>query len=538
MMVRSFAPATGEPLAELASASDEEVRAATARARKAQRAWAILPPAERADRLLRLRDALAEHAEDLVALLARESGKPRHEALVHEVASLLELIAWTCKHVPAALAEPRTYHEPPSLSRLRDRVHETRFSPRGVLGVISPSAFPLVGPVGIVVRALVCGNACLVKPSPQASLAALEAKKLYDSTGLPEDLFAVLVGHGETAQALIAAGIDQCIFAGGARAARMVASACGAQLLPCVLRVRGRTALFACEDCDLDRTARSLVYGAFANAGQSFASVRCAFVHTAAYDGLVARVSAGVVALRQGDPSCAYVDVGALSSRHRIDVLRRCVEDARTRGARVVQGGLALPQVDVPEPAEGAGTEPLRSPGNPRGAFFPPTVLFDCDSSMSILKEEVVGPVLALLRVRDEDEAVSLAGDLAQGDIAYVFTRSRARARRLAERLAIASVVVNDTQPDDVPSDGSPVSDGAGGVGLGPGPGAVGHAAPVSEGLLNLCRSDSFSYDRVPAKLRDALGFPYTAKNFQWLQRATRLLFGAGTWTQRIGRMI
>src|SRR5450432_2806847 len=196
--VRTFAPASGELLAELPVTPDAEVRRVVAPARKAQAAWAVLPVEERASRLLRLRDALADRAEDLVQAVSRECGKPRHEALLHEVTTLLDLLGWVCKHAPAALAPERL-----ALHLMKHRSSEVHRVPRGVVGVISPWNFPLVIPMGSVVAALVAGNACVVKPSEVAPLAMLEVKKIYDSTGLPEDLLAVVVGYGSAGHALV-----------------------------------------------------------------------------------------------------------------------------------------------------------------------------------------------------------------------------------------------------------------------------------------------------------------------------------------------
>jgi succinate-semialdehyde dehydrogenase/glutarate-semialdehyde dehydrogenase len=131
--VRTYAPATGALLAELPVTSDEEVRRVVERARKAQRAWAVLPVPERAERLMRLRDALADRADELVETLARECGKPRHEALLHEVTTLLDLIAWSCKNAPEALAPQHL-----ALHLMKHRTSEVHFVPRGVVGVVSP----------------------------------------------------------------------------------------------------------------------------------------------------------------------------------------------------------------------------------------------------------------------------------------------------------------------------------------------------------------------------------------------------------------
>src|SRR6185312_7181808 len=187
--IRVRAPASGEVLADLAVTPPDEVRRVVGRARKAQQAWAVLPVEERAARLLRLRDAFVERSDELVDIVVRECGKPRHEALVHEVTPLLDLLTWGATHAAEVLAP-----EPVRPHLLRHRTGEIQHAPRGVVGAIAPWNFPLLIPMGTVVEALLAGNACVVKPSEVAPLSVVKAKEIYDGTGLPEDLFAAVFG--------------------------------------------------------------------------------------------------------------------------------------------------------------------------------------------------------------------------------------------------------------------------------------------------------------------------------------------------------
>jgi acyl-CoA reductase-like NAD-dependent aldehyde dehydrogenase len=499
--VRTRAPATGEPLADLPVTSEEEVRRVVARARKAQQAWAVLPVEERAARVMRLREAIVERAEDLVELLVRECGKPRHEALVQEVTTLLDVVTWCCKHAPRALAPNEL-----TLHLLKHRRSEVHYVPRGVVGVISPWNFPLVIPMGSVVEALVAGNACVVKPSEVTSLVLLEAKKIYDSTGMPEDLFGVVIGHGPTGQALVESGIDYCVFTGAVETGRRVAAACGARLVPCTMELGGKAPLLACEDCDLERTAHAVVFGGFANSGQVCLSVERVYAHERVYDRLVDRVRELTAGLRQGDPSRDYVDIGAITFPRQIDVAMRHIDDAVKRGARVVCGGHRLP-----------------GPGH----YFEPTVLAGCDATMSVMREEIFGPIVPIMRVTSDAEAVALANDSHLGLNAYVFTRDARRARRLSEELAAGGVVVNDVLVNYATTEapfGGIKQSGFGRV----------HGV---EGLRAMCTAKHVSFDRVKPPARDPFWFPYTATSFHWLQRGVKLFFGRGSVVKRIGEM-
>jgi acyl-CoA reductase-like NAD-dependent aldehyde dehydrogenase len=499
--VRCYAPATGDLLADLPVTSDDGVRRVVGRARNAQQAWAAVPVRERAERLLRLRDAIAGRADELVETLARECGKPRHEALLHEVTALLDAIGWCAKHAPRILAS-----QPVTLHLMRHRKSEVHFVPRGVVGVVSPWNFPLIIPMGSVVEALVAGNACVVKPSEITPLVALKAKEIYDSTGLPEDLFGVVIGFGPTGQALIDAGIDYCVFTGAVETGRKVAAACGARLVPCTMELGGKAPLVACEDCDVERTARAIVFGGFANSGQVCISVERVYAHERVYAPLLERVRTLVGELRQGDPSRDYVDVGAMTFSRQMEVAERLIEDAVRKGARLVCGG-----------------HKRSGPGQ----FFEPTVLADCDHDMSVMREEIFGPVVPFMRVRSDDEAVALANDSHLGLNAYVFTRQAQRARRLAERIEAGSVVVNDVLSNyatvEAPFGGIKQS----GFGRVHGP----------ESLRDMCQRKHVSFDRVPPPARDPLWFPYTARSFRWLERGTRLLFGGGRLAKRIAEL-
>ena len=499
--VRSYAPATGELLGEVPVTPDDEVRRVVARARKAQQAWAVLPVEERAHRLLRLRDAIADGAEDLVELLSRECGKPRHEALVHEVTTLLDHLAWACKHAPGALRDEKV-----PLHLLKHRASVVRFEPRGVIGIISPWNFPLVIPMGGVIEALVTGNACVVKPSEVTPLILREAKRIYDSTGLPEDLFGVVYGFGPTGQALIDSGIDFCVFTGAVETGRRVAAACGQRLVPCTMELGGKAPLIACEDCDIERTANAIVYGGYANAGQACISVERVYAHESVHDALLERVRQGLERLRQGDPAKDYVDIGAIIFPKQIDVARKHVEDAVKKGARLVSGGKTLP-----------------GPGQ----YFEPTLLAGCDHTMTVMREETFGPVVPFMKVRSDEEAVALANESHLGLNAYVFTRSKARGRKLAEKVEAGSVVVND-----VLSNYAAIEAPFGGI-KASGFGKV-HGV---EGLREMCRRKHVNVDRITPPARDPYWFPYTAKSFHWLQRGVKLLFGGGSLAKRIGNL-
>jgi acyl-CoA reductase-like NAD-dependent aldehyde dehydrogenase len=499
--IQSYAPATGELLGEVPVHGTDDVMAVVLRAKKAQAAWSVLPVEDRAERLLRFRDAIVDRAEEIVEILSKECGKPRQEALAHEVMVIADMATYYCRNAARILA-PQDI----PLHLLRHRRSVVQFVPRGVVGIISPWNFPFAIPIGDVLAALVTGSAAVVKPSEVTPLTMKKAKEIYDSTGLPEDLFGVVTGYGPTGQALIEAGIHKLVFTGGVETGKRVAAACGAKLIPCVMELGGKAPLIACADCDVERTARAIVYGGFSNAGQACISVERVYAHKEVYDSLVLRLKTLVGELRMGDPAKDFFDIGAITFPRQIEIAEGHIDDALKKGAQLVTGG-------------------HRKSGP--GQFFEPTVLAGCDGSMTVMNDEIFGPIVPVQKVESEDEAVRLANDSRFGLNAYVFTRDRNKGKKLAERLEAGSIVVNDVLVNyaapETPFGGIKQS-GFGRV----------HG---DDALRDMAERRHINYDRFAGPTRDPLWYPYTPKSLQWLERGLRMLFGGNGIVQRLSEI-
>jgi acyl-CoA reductase-like NAD-dependent aldehyde dehydrogenase len=499
--VRSYAPATGELLGEVPVHTKDEVDAVVARARKAQAAWGVLPVEERAERLLRFRDAIVERADEIVEIVSKECGKPRQEALVHEVTVIADMATYYCRNAARILAPQEI-----PMHLLKHRASVVHFVPRGVVGIISPWNFPFSIPMGDVLAALITGSAAVVKPSEVTPLTMKKAKEIFDSTGLPEDLFGIVTGYGPTGGALIESGIQKLVFTGGVETGKRVASACGAHLVPCVMELGGKAPLIACADADLERTARAIVYGGFANAGQVCISVERVYAHKDIYTPLVARVKALTAELRVGDPAKDFFDVGAIIFPRQIEVAEKHIEEALAKGATLVSGG--------------------HKKSGP-GQFFEPTVLSECTDSMTVMNEEIFGPIVPFQKVDSEDEAVKLANRSHLGLNAYVFTKDRRKGRKIAERVEAGSVVVNDVFINyaacETPFGGIKQS-GFGRV----------HG---DDALRDMSERRHINYDRIASPSKDPLWYPYTPKSMHWMQRGLRLLFAGNGIVQRISEL-
>jgi succinate-semialdehyde dehydrogenase/glutarate-semialdehyde dehydrogenase len=491
--ITSINPATGEVIGEVPDTGAADVRVAVDKARTAQRAWAQLPIEARCKRVLRFAEVLMARAEEVIDVLVRESGKTRLEALGMEVILVADLVRYFAKHAPVQLAP-----EPIPLHLMKHRASYLHFVPRGVIGIIAPWNFPFSIPVGETIMSLIAGNGVVLKPSEVTPLVALKARELYQAAELPADLFQVVTGRGGTGAALIDAGIDYCVFTGSVATGKKVAAACGERLIPCTLELGGKAPAVVCADADLDRAAQAITWGGFANSGQVCASVERVYAVDAIHDALVERVIAEAKTLRQGDPASSETDVGAMAWDSQVAHVEKLVESAVAQGAKVVAGG-----------HRGAGP----------GQFFEPTVLVGCTQDMDVMRKETFGPVIPIMRVPDEDEAVRLANDSQLGLLAYVFTRDRARGKRLAERIEAGTVMVNDV----LATYGCPETPWGGVKQSG-----IGRTHSII-GLRDLCETRHVNYDRI-ATSREVWWYPYKDATYRALLKAGRLLFGKRFW--------
>lgn len=491
-------PASGEVIGQVPIDDAQSVQRAVERARRAQLAWCELAIEQRAEMLQGFVELLVENAEELVDLLVLETSKPRLEAVTNEVLVLADLISWQCKNAPRALRAREV-----RLHLLKHRKSVIHYVPRGVIAVISPWNYPLMLPFSDVAQATLAGNACVLKPSEHAPLVVLKAKELWDRSGLPHDLLMVVTGGPETGSALIDAGVQKVAFTGGAEIGRKVAQQCAKNLIECVLELGGKAPMIVCEDADLERAARAITWGGFSNMGQACVAVERVLAHQKIYSELVDRTSEHVRALRQGDPSEEDVDVGAVVLERRIAGFEELVADALARGATLAAGGYRLER---------------------KGNFFAPTLLVDCSPEMRVMREEIFGPVVPMMRVEDDAQALAIANSLPLGLSSSVFSKNLAHASAVARQVQAGSVTINDVHSDisspEVPFGGIRLS-------------GYGRIHGV-EGLRSMCWVKHISMNRTPLPARSPFWFPYRSQDFRRALGGMRLLFQRG----RLGRLV
>jgi succinate-semialdehyde dehydrogenase/glutarate-semialdehyde dehydrogenase len=272
---------------------------------------------------------------------------------------------------------------------------------------------------------LLAGNGVVLKPSEFTPLIADKLRNLLEEAGVPRGLVQVVQGRGDIGAALIASGVNMIVFTGSVATGRKVNVAAAEQMIPCVLELGGKDPAIVLDDADLETTALKVAWGAFANSGQTCASIERVYVQEGVAKAFTDRVVGIARGLRQGEPNRHDVDVGAMTTQMQVDIVRRHLDEAKARGAKVLAGG----EIKV----------------TPDGArFVQPTVLTDVAQDMAIVRDETFGPMLPILTFRTEDEAVRLANDSPYGLSAYVFTRDRERADRIANQLLAGTVMHND----------------------------------------------------------------------------------------------
>jgi acyl-CoA reductase-like NAD-dependent aldehyde dehydrogenase len=414
-------PSSGKILCEFECASAAEVQHAVTRAREAQAAWQQTLVRQRLSVIKKFQRLLNEHKQQIARTITSEAGKPYAEALLTEILVVLDTCRFLLDESYAFLREQPVPHGSLATKLKRGRLLR---EPHGVIGIISPWNYPFSIPATETLAALVTGNAVVLKPSELTPLSAIELASLLQDAGVPQDVFQVVIGAGETGAALIESGIDKLIFTGSVATGKRIAQLAAARLLPVVLELGGKNPMVVLDDADIEVASSGAVWAAFMNAGQACLSVERCYVHRSIYERFVSMCAEKTKRLRVGDGMDAEVDVGPLIHESQLRIIEQHIGDACARGARVVAGGGRL-----------------RSLGP---NFFAPTVLADVLHEMRVMQEETFGPVLPIMAFDSEAETVRLANDTAYGLSASVWTRDRARGERIARQIRAGAVMVND----------------------------------------------------------------------------------------------
>lgn len=499
-LIQSINPATGELLAELPCSTNEQVHAAIESARAAQKDWAAIGAAGRARYLLRFRQELFLRHRQFAELITRENGKPLAESLVAELMVTLDAAAWFAAEGPSLLRPERVPHSNPAAWLKRGTLH---YEPLGVVGIISPWNYPLAIPAGQAVPALLAGNAVVLKPSELTTLAALQLAETWRSAGLPEGLFAVLPGDGDTGAALLTARLDKLLFTGSVATGSRVAARAAPCHLPVLLELGGKDPMIVFEDADLDAAASAALWGGLMNCGQTCVSIERIYVARRRMPAFTEALVEKAKHLQLGNGLDPDVEIGPLIRERQVRVVEEQVGEALAAGARLLCGG-------------------RRSPLGP--LFYEPAVLDSVDHNMRLMREETFGPVLPVMAFDDEAEAIRLANDSEFGLAASIWTRDRELAGRAASALEAGAVMVNDAVSYfgicEAPHGGLKAS------GNGRTHGRL--------GLMEMVRAKYVDVDLLPRRPK-AWWFGYDQALTRNLDGFLTLLHGSSWWTRLVG---
>lgn len=493
-------PSTLTAVGEAPVLDTEAVRAAVSRARAAQPAWGALPVRERLAWIARAHRAFVEQADRIVEVTGRETGKSRVETLAQDVLAVCDLLTFYEKTAVRTLSSRRS-----GTGSLPHKRARRVYQPHGVIGVIAPWNSPVNLAAGPALTALVAGNAVVIKPSELTPFSGLLVGELLRGALPDPELVQIVTGDGATGEALVKSGVDKLVFTGSVATGKRVMAAAAETLTPLVLELGGKDPMVVCDDADLDRAAAAAVWGAFTNCGQACVSIERAYVHASVHDAFVDKVLAETRRVNQGPRDQPGVHIGSMSFARQVEIVLDQLTDALAKGARVRVGGERRP--DLP------------------GLFLPPTVVTEVTSGMKLLEEETFGPVLAVVKVESDDEAIRACNAGRYGLSASVWSRSRARARAVADRLEVGGVVINDC----LLTYGIPALP-FGGVkesGFGRSHG--------EEGLIELSRVKTVVED-ILGLGREFFWFPYHPRTYDVLKLAIRAMFGPPRRLLRVAR--
>ncbi len=415
-------PATGERIGAVAITAPEHVDAVVRAVAKVQPFWAELTLGDRARYLERAAQVVIDEADEIRDLIVREQGKPRNEAFTMEILPTIDALGWIAGAGLEFLADEKI---PMPQLFLKTKSSAFTYEPLGVIGVISPWNSPWSIPLGEVALALMAGNGVVLKPASATPLIGERIGRVFERAGVPEGLVRVLHGPG-TGQALVSSSVSKVFFTGSGEAGRSVGEECARRLKGSVLKLGGKDPMVVLPDANVDHAVAGALWGAFANAGQTCSGIERVYVMREVSDRFIAGVVAGAQRLRVGDPLGWETEIGPMISREQFELVRDLVDDAVAGGATMHCGG------------------PVQPPPGLTGAFYAPAVLTDVNHEMRIMREEIFGPVLPIIAVESEDEAVALANDSRFGLGASVWTSDRSKGERVARELEAGMVWIND----------------------------------------------------------------------------------------------
>lgn len=483
-------PINLQPTGELICANEDDVKAAIAKARAAQPAWAATSMKTRREIIERALKIVLERQEEILDTVVAETGKARTDAMSMEVFSVADSLCYYAKNAEKFLKpHKRRVHGILGLMKQLRIVYK----PLGVVGLITPWNGPFVLVMNQAVQAILAGNTVVAKGSEVTPYSAKLAETLLNEAGLPEGVLQVLLGDGATGAAIVSGGVDKVSFTGSVATGRKVAQECAKQLIPCSLELGGNDAMIVCADADLDRAADGAWLGSCMNTGHYCCGTERIYVVADVYDDFLQRVLDKGKGLRQGNEHGWDEDIGAVFWDRQMSIIEAHVEDARAKGANILMGGRRNPNLE--------------------GLYYEPTVITEVSNDMDIMVLETFGPILCIQKVSSEAEAVALANDSEFGLNGNVWTKDKNKGYELAAAIDTGSCSVNDMAV----SYGIPAAPFGGKKNSGVG------QVNGKKGLRGYTHEMPIVIDRFGGKMQNA--YPYSAESAEGMKKLMNFIW-------------
>ncbi|MDH4092519.1 MAG: aldehyde dehydrogenase family protein [Cyclobacteriaceae bacterium] len=405
--MRIINPTTEEIISELREDTQESVQLKFQSLRAASLLWRQMVLRDRIACMIRFSDLLQSNIEHLSQVLTSEVGKPLQQSR-NEINGARARILWLTDNAEKYLSDE-------VMSADKNLVEKISYEPLGVICNISAWNYPYLVGLNVFVPALLAGNTVMYKPSEHSTLTGMEIQKLIHESGVPAEVFQVAAGAREVGEFLLDLPFDGYFFTGSYKTGKYIYEKVAARMVPCQLELGGKDPLYVCDDIvDVNSVAAGTADGAFYNNGQSCCAVERIYVHEKVYDAYVDAFIREVKSFKIGSPTEEGTYIGPLCRKEQVEVLRSQVRDALQKGAVVATGG---------RPMEG------------KGYFFEPTVVLNATHEMDVAREESFGPVIAIMKVRNDEEAMRLMQDTAYGLTASVYSESQVRAESILRQI-------------------------------------------------------------------------------------------------------
>lgn len=396
-------PATEEIIAEIPEDNAVSLDEKFTRLKNAQVMWAAVPIPRRVEIIQQFSVAMADQIESLAGVLTSEVGKPLQQSR-NEINGAISRITWLSANAGKYLGDEQ-------MTKTEGLEEKITYDPLGVICNISAWNYPWLVGVNVFVTALLAGNAVMFKPSEFSTLTGLEIQKLLRRSGIPDGVFEIAVGKRDVGELLLGLSFDGYFFTGSYKTGKYIYEKVSLKRVPCQLEMGGKDPLYVADDvADIKQVAAGTADGAFYNNGQSCCSVERIYVHESIYDQYLDEFVKEVNSWKIGDPFAEGIYFGPLTRKEQLTVLENQISDALKKGARIMTGGKRI---------------------RGKGYYFEPTILTNVTQDMLIMQEESFGPVIGIMKVRDDAEAIRYMKDTEYGLTAAVYSSDLKRAQSI-----------------------------------------------------------------------------------------------------------